>query len=78
MLSPDQTQMLAALGVPTGPGAPLPAGSGNVFTQPAAGWVDPQWPLVSMGPQYTNSMAVMQALAPEKPPPGEWLLGAAV
>jgi hypothetical protein len=71
MITPDQSQMLAALGVPTGPGAQLPAGMQSIFVQPAASWVDPQWPLVSMGPQWMNSMAVMKALAPEAPLPPE-------
>ena len=38
MLNTDQHQMLAALGIPTGPGIPLPAGAGSVYQSPSAGW----------------------------------------
>lgn len=68
MLTADQSQMLSALGVPTGPGSSLPAGFGQTMPA-AASWVDPQWPIVSQGPQWLNSFKVMSALAPMAPAP---------
>jgi hypothetical protein len=57
MSQQDTAQMLAALGIPAGPGIPLPAGSGNTGTAPAAMWADPQRAktirdalMVSLGP----------------------------
>lgn len=70
MLTLDQSQMLAALGVPTGPGAA--SGQSAAFQQvmpSAASWVDPQWPIISQGPQWLNSYKVMSALAPMAPMP---------
>lgn len=68
MLAPDQAQMMAALGVPTGPGVELPAGAGSVFQSPAASWMDPQFPLVSGGAQFGNNTAlILKALGPQAP-----------
>lgn len=68
MIAPDQAQIMAALGVPTGPGVPLPAGAGSVFQSPAASWMDPQFPLVSGGSQFgNNTAAILQALGPMVP-----------
>jgi tetrahydromethanopterin S-methyltransferase subunit D len=37
----DTAQILSALGIPTGPGIPLPAGAGNTSMAPAASMADP-------------------------------------
>jgi hypothetical protein len=58
MLSLEQHQMLAALGIPTGPPS---AGPGEI--PPAASWVKPQFPSL-MNPQWMDSFQIMQALAP--------------
>lgn len=62
MITPDQAQMMAALGVPSGPGMG-PAGS--TFQSPAASWMSPQFPMVSGGPQIgMDTAALLQGLAP--------------
>ena len=66
MIAPDQAQMMAALGIPAGPGVPLPAGAGSVFQSPAVSWMEPQFPMVSGGAQFGNNTAEMlRALAPK-------------
>lgn len=42
MAQNDTAQILAALGIPTGPGLALPAGAGNIGMAPAATLADPQ------------------------------------
>lgn len=71
MLAQDTSQMLAALGIPTGPGLQLPAGSGTIFTQPAASWTAPQFPQVSR-PMWGDSAAVLEALKPKPLKVGEF------
>jgi hypothetical protein len=71
MLGPDTAQIMAALGMPTGPGVQLPAGAGTVFRQPAASWTTPQAPLVSR-PQWGDTAAVLEGLRPKPLKVGEY------
>lgn len=61
MIKPDQSQMLAALGIPTGPGVPLPAGAGTIMQPPAASWTNGTMPRVQ-APGLGQSQALIAAL----------------
>lgn len=61
MVKPDQSQMLAALGIPTGPGIPLPAGAGTIVQPSAASWTNGTMPR-GQAPGMGQSQALIAAL----------------